>query len=192
MIALVRPECPNPEALAAENYKDPINKAALQESTSGKCMYCESKFEGTSYPHVEHIKPKATFPELEFSWDNLGFCCQICNTNKNNKYDDSMPFINPYDENPKEHLVFLGHFLFPKHGSDRGEYTIDKLQLNRAGLVERRKEKLDSLNIMIKAAFRTANESLRNQAIEEVKKEAEKDKEYSAMAESALLAQRIL
>jgi 5-methylcytosine-specific restriction endonuclease McrA len=60
MIALIRPECPTPQALAEENYKDPVNKEALRKSTSGKCMYCESKFEHSSYSQVEHIKPKRT------------------------------------------------------------------------------------------------------------------------------------
>jgi uncharacterized protein (TIGR02646 family) len=192
MIALIRPECPNPQALAEKNYKDPVIKDALRKSTSGKCMYCESKFEGTSYSHVEHIKPKSKFPELAYLWDNLGFCCQICNTNKNDHYDDALPFINPYNENPKEHLVFWGYFVSPKQGSERGEYTINKLQLNRPPLIESRKDRIDKLNKMISAAFRTTNKSLQFQAIEEVKKEAAKDKEYSAMVESALINQGIL
>ena len=81
MIALKRPKCPNPAALVKKKYDDPLNKEALRKSTSGKCMYCESKMEHISYAHVEHIKPKSKFPELEFEWTNLGFSCQICNTN---------------------------------------------------------------------------------------------------------------
>jgi hypothetical protein len=57
---------------------------------------------------------------------------------------------------------------------------------------DRRKERIENLNIMIKAACRTTNESLRNQAISELKAEAEKDKEYSAMIKSVLAAQGIL
>jgi len=192
MIALIRPECPNPEALAKGNYKDPVNKEALRKSTAGKCMYCESKIEQVSYPHVEHIKPKAKFPELKFLWDNLGFSCQICNTNKGEKYDETTPFIDPYSENPEDHIVFLLFYLFPKQGSERGEYTIKELDLNRANLVERRKERIDKLNLMINAAYRTSSESLRNQAIMELKTEADKDKEYSAITKSVLLAQGIL
>jgi len=187
MIALVRPKCPNPEALAKGNYADPVNKEALKESTSGKCMYCESKIEHNSYAHVEHIKPKAKFPELEFAWENLGFCCQRCNTNKGDKYDEAMLFINPYNENPDDYIVFLSFFMYPKQGSERGEYTIRELQLNSAGLLERRKEKIDNFNKMIQAAFRTSNETLRNQAISELRTEAQKDKEYSAMLRTVLL-----
>ena len=192
MIKLLRTECPNPDALDAKNYKDPVNKEALRKSTSGKCMYCESKIEHISYAHVEHIKPKKKFPELEFSWNNLGFSCPVCNTNKGDKYDETTLFINPYDENPEEHLVFLGYYVYPKKGSERGEYTRNEIDLNRPDLIERRKDKIEVVDKFIKSAFRTSSESLRNQAIEELKKEAEKDKEYSAMVKSVLIAEGIL
>jgi len=192
MIALIRPECPNPAVLTKGDYKDSVNKEALRKSTAGKCMYCESKIEHNSYAHVEHIKPKAKFPELEFSWDNLGFSCQVCNTNKGEKYDETTPFIDPYSENPEDHIVFLLLYLFPKQGSERGEYTIKELDLNRPNLIERRKERIDKLIVMINATYRTSSENLRNQAIMELKAEAEKDKEYSAMIKSVLIAQGIL
>jgi hypothetical protein len=155
-------------------------------------MYCESKIEHTGYAHIEHIKPKAKFPELEFEWDNLGFSCQVCNTNKGTQYDENTPFINPYNENPQEHIVFFGFFVFPKQGSERGEYTIKGIGLNRPYLIDRRKDKIEGINKMIKFAYRTTNESLRNQAIAEVKKEAAKDKEFSAMVRNVLAAEGIL
>jgi hypothetical protein len=192
VIALLRPECPNAVALVKGNYKDPVNKNALRESTSGKCMYCESKIEHNSHAHVEHIKPKAKFPKLEFAWDNLGFSCEKCNTNKGQKYDEATPFINPYSENPEDHILFLEFYLFPRQGSERGEYTITESQLNRAGLIERRKEKIDKLYILINAASGISNESLRSQIITELRKEAEKDKEYSAMVKRVLFVQGIL
>jgi len=192
MIALVRPECPNPAALTKGEYKDKVNKEALRQSTSGKCMYCESKIEHNSFAQVEHIKPKSKFPELEFEWENLGYCCQSCNTNKWQKYDEVTPFINPYNEKPENYLVFLGFMAYPNQGSERGEYSIKELELNRAGLIERRKEKLDKLVIMINAAYRTSNKSLKDQAITQLKAEAEKDKEYSAMIKTILFAQNIL
>jgi len=192
MIALIRPECPNPVALAKGDYADPVNKDALRKSTAGKCMYCEGKFEQNSYSHVEHIKPKVKFPELKFSWDNLGFSCQVCNTNKGEKYDETTPFIDPYSENPEEYIVFLEYYVYPRRDSKRGKYSIDELQLNRAGLVERRKEKIDRLYLLIKVFFSLSDKLLRTQVITELRAEADKDKEYSAMVKSVLLAQGIL
>jgi len=192
MIYLTRPECPYPEALTRKDYKHPLNKEALRKSTSGKCMYCESKMEHNSFSLVEHIKPKSKFPELEFVWDNLGFSCEWCNTNKSDKYDEAIPFINPYNENPEEHLVFLEHIMYPKNGSARGEYTKKELKLNRSGLIDDRKEKIIYIKKMINAAFNASIESLRNQMIEELKTEAESDKEYSAMVKSILITEGIL
>ena len=192
MIALLRPECPNPAALTSGDYADPVNKDALRKSASGKCMYCESKIEHVSYAQIEHIKPKKKFPELEFAWENLGFCCQRCNSNKGTKYNESMPFINPYNENPEDHILFIDHVIWPKQNSKRGEYTIKEIGLNRSDLIERRKDKIEGIKKMIIAAFRTATESLRMQIIDELRKEAEKDKEYSAAVKSVLTAQRIL
>ena len=192
MIALKRPECPNPDALDKRIYNDPVNKEALRKSTSGKCMYCESKMEPISYAHVEHIKPKSKFPELEFEWTNLGFSCQICNTNKGSKYDETLHFVNPYDEVPEVYLVFLGFYVFPKKGSERGEYTINEIDLNRPGLIDRRKDKLEEIDKFIKSAKRTSNQSLRKKAIEELKKYAETDKEYSAMIKYMFIAEGIL
>ena len=192
MIALVRPECPNPAALTNGDYADKVNKEALRKSTSGKCMYCESKIEHNSFAHVEHIKPKSKFPELKYAWENHGYCCQSCNTNKGQKYDEVTPFIDPYSEKPENHLVFFGFLVYPKQGSERGEYSIKELQLNRAGLIERRKDKIEGIDKMMKAAFRTSSESLRNQAIVELKTEADKDREYSAAIRSLFIAQGIL
>jgi len=192
MIALIRPECPNPTALAEENYVDSKNKEALQKSTAGKCMYCESNIGHISYAHLEHIKPKAKFPELKFSWGNLGFCCQVCNTNKGEKYSETTPFINPYNENPEDYLVFLDYYVHPRGDSERGKYSIIELQLNRAGLIERRKERIDKMKILIEIANHKSYNSLRNQIITILKEEVCKDKEYSAMVKSVLFAQGIL
>jgi uncharacterized protein (TIGR02646 family) len=182
MIALVRPECPNPKSLADGNYKHKDNKEALRNSTYGKCMYCESRVEHNSYANVEHIKPKSKFPELEFAWNNLGYSCERCNTNKGHKFNESISFINPYDENPEEHIEFFGYFARAKKDSKRGSYTIDELKLNRAGLIEKRKEKIYNLKLMLKASRTSRSEIMRNQIIAELKKETEKDKEFSALA----------
>ncbi|WP_257744559.1 HNH endonuclease [Burkholderia glumae] len=112
MIRLTRPKCPHPAALENKNYKHPKNKAALLEASSGKCMYCESKFVAIDHGDVEHILPKSKdkFPHLEFEWSNHGISCTKCNGAKSDKYDKNTPFINPYDEDPSDfwwHSIFI-------------------------------------------------------------------------------------
>jgi len=192
MIALTRPECPNPDALAKRNYRHEENKEALRKPTHGKCMYCEGKMEPTSYSDIEHIKPKSKFPELEFAWENLGFACQRCNRNKGAEYNETEPLINPYDENPEDYIYFWEWFAKPVRGSSRGEYTIRKLDLNRIGLVETRQEKFEDIEKLIKILSGLSDESLRNQLITEIRKEAKGDQEYSAMVRCALAVRRLL
>ncbi|MDR1925689.1 MAG: HNH endonuclease [Planctomycetaceae bacterium] len=186
MIKLEHPSCPNPQTPDKKSYKDEKNKGALRDAAFGKCMYCESKIEHNSYAHIEHIKPKAKYPELEFVWENLGYSCERCNTNKSDKYEETTPFINPYTESPEVHIVFFGSILFARQGSERGQLTINEIKLNRPGLIEKRAERLKNLDTMIKATFRTQNNNLRKQALDTLKQEAEKDKEYSAMVKSML------
>jgi hypothetical protein len=59
-------------------------------------------------------------------------------------------------------------------------------------LVERRKERVEKLMILVKAAEHMSSDSLRNQIMTELRTESARDKEYSAMVKSVLLAQGIL
>lgn len=189
MIKISRPPCPYPKALADKNYKHDKNKAALAESSHGKCMYCEAKITHVNYGHVEHIKPKAVelYPELEFEWSNLGYVCDRCNVAKGKKFIKERPFIDPYAEDPSVHLLAYGPFIFGRNGSERGELTVNELTLNRAELVEQRGSRIKAIQAALSAAQRTTNPSVKHSAISELKKEALPDKEYSAVV-SAFLA----
>ncbi|ELB2838166.1 HNH endonuclease [Vibrio alginolyticus] len=189
MIRLFRPNCPNPAALAANNYKHPDNKAALKDASNDKCMYCECKISHIDFAHVEHIKPKAEdkYPELMFVWENLGYACPKCNNSKSDKYHEDTPYINPYNEDPEQHLVAYGTYLFSKNGSERGDLTINDLNLNRPDLLEKRQVKIEELKRTIDACFRTSSQALRKAALAELQKEAEADKELSLFVKSYML-----
>ncbi|HAT1956920.1 TPA: HNH endonuclease [Legionella pneumophila] len=192
MIKIHRPPCPNPVALKKENYKHTANKKALADACFDKCMYCESKITQTYYGDIEHIKPKSKFSELEFEWDNLGFICARCNGLKQDKFHQDTPFIDPYKENPEDHVIAIGAFIHHKHGSERGEITISEIALNRDNLIERRQERIDAINKAIDACFRTKNQVLKANALAELKKESEADKEYSLCIKQLLITQAIL
>lgn len=188
MIKLDRPPCPNLTALSEGNYKHPDNKLALKNSTFHKCMYCESKITHIDYGDIEHIKPKSKYPSLEFTWNNLGFSCTICNrTYKKNKYDEVTPIINPYEEEPSDYIICNGAMLFPKKGHERGELSIFDLGLNRIELIEKRQEKINEINKVIQACFRTSNLTIRNKALNELKNESNEDKEYSMVIQALFL-----
>lgn len=46
------------------------------------CMCCGSK---QGYLHVDHIKPRSKFPELELEFSNLQVLCEACNVGKSNQ-----------------------------------------------------------------------------------------------------------
>lgn len=173
-----RPDCPNPRALTT-NYKHIDNKKALILASKGKCMYCESRVLHIDYGDIEHIKPKRRFPTLEFEWTNLGFGCRKCNIAKGDKYDELTPYIDPYVEEPEDHLIALGAVLKHKYGSERGKLTIRDVQLNRDGLIEKRQAKLDEIERTIDLCSKTQNINLRKDALEALLEEAKEDKEYS-------------
>ena len=193
MIKLERPDCPNSAALR-NNYKHAQNKEALRISANDKCMYCESKITHIDFAQVEHIKPKSEekYPELEFEWTNLGYCCPKCNNNKSDNYDVITPYIDPYSEEPENHITAFGNILFPKNGCERGEITIRDIGLNRSELIERRLERINEITRAINSCFRTNSISLRNAALEELKVEADKDKEYSLVIKKLLKIHEIL
>lgn len=102
------------------------------------------------------------------------------------------PFINPYNENPEDYVVLYGPFLYQKQGSERGELTIKEIDLNRTGLIEKRQEKINQIQKSINACFRTPNKTLKQDALNELKKEADKDKEYSLCIKYLLRINKII
>jgi uncharacterized protein (TIGR02646 family) len=185
MIRLQRPPCPEPEKLE-HDYAIPANKEALKQSTYGKCMYCESVIDATG-AQVEHIKPKSKYPELTFEWTNLGYTCPDCNGKKykGDKYDESCPFINPYDEDPQVFITWDGAVLHSD--SPRGQYTIKEIGLNRPGLVERRRQKLEKIRKALNTAPFINSTCVRQQTIDAIKAEALPNAEYSAAVKAYLV-----
>ena len=189
MRRLHRPPCPNPDALRT-NYKHPDNKRALQDASHGKCMYCESQVSHVYFGDVEHIKPKAAgkHPELEFEWTNLGYCCARCNNTKNDQYDDDCPLVDPYSEDPGEHLIAFGTSVMHKQGSERGAITIRFTDLNRADLIERRAIMIKSLQDAVDACYRTKSLAVRDLLLKALLSQAAADKEFSMFAAAFLAA----
>lgn len=58
----------------------PILKAHIQKH-GHLCLVCRQS--GVTL-HVDHIKPRSKFPELELSPDNLQILCEACNLGKSN------------------------------------------------------------------------------------------------------------
>lgn len=75
-------------AKVPDKYKNKYNqtdvKKLLAQMYKNHCCYCEGILGEQTYGRIEHLRPKALprFYDLTFSWDNLHWCCERCNTKK--------------------------------------------------------------------------------------------------------------
>jgi uncharacterized protein (TIGR02646 family) len=129
----------------ASRYNHPDIKIELRKETSDKCCYCECKVTQVYAGDVEHIIPKSAYPRLTFTWTNLSFSCWVCNNRKRDFLNRQNPLLNPYRDDPSNHIRSFGPFLAHLNGNTRAELTLRRLHLNRPDLRERRKEALDSV-----------------------------------------------
>ncbi len=91
-----------PGSLAVANpvaYDGQDVQAALVLDQDQKCYVCEQDHKQNF--QVEHLKPKALFPELKYTWSNLFSACPYCNGRKPNNYE----ILDPTQHNIEEILV---------------------------------------------------------------------------------------
>ena len=161
-------------------YKHHEIKSSILEETFEKCAYCESKVTHTYPGDIEHILPKKKRPDLFVAWKNLTLGCSICNRKKGDYYNAAKPLINPYNEDPKEHLSFHGPIVLHSLGSRIGERTNLRLDLSRTALIERRTERIKSIKYLIDKWVDQEDESLKILLHNEIIKELGEDREYCA------------
>lgn len=130
-------------------WRHPDIVAALRVETCDKCAYCEGIIADVSYPHVEHMFPKSARPDLVVAWANLTLGCPVCNVEKADYYEPAAPLLNPYVEDPADHLEFAGPALFANLGDAAAERTIQKLKLMRPALVTERLKRLEALHHLL-------------------------------------------
>ncbi len=54
----------------------------LKHKNAGGCQCCGAKASDGVQIHVDHIKPRSRYPELELCLDNLQVLCSDCNIGK--------------------------------------------------------------------------------------------------------------
>lgn len=74
-------------------------------------MYCcmPDGLKGEETYGVDHYRPEKWFPELRFTWSNLFYACNRCNSLKRDVRPKADCFIpNPCDHQVGDHLQFIG------------------------------------------------------------------------------------
>lgn len=164
---------------AADRYTHAEIKAAIRSDAWDKCAYCEAKVTDVYVGETDHILPIAHCPELVVAWTNLAFVCRQCNHPKSSYFNPALPLVDPYAEAPENHIAFYGPM--PIQWTDRGRKTINQLKLKRTALVERRMDRLQSVQDLIELWESKANNSAAQDALKlAIIEECQPDKEFSA------------
>lgn len=106
-------------------------KIPLLKSSYGKCAYCECPLTSESnYMEVEHFEDKKHNEDKVVIWENLLPSCKKCNGSKGTHNVIQEPIINPYVDDPKDHLSMRLYRLRGK--TDKGNNTIEVTNLNHS------------------------------------------------------------
>ncbi len=134
-------------------YRNDEVRKALEQSSNGKCAFCECIPSEGGNVEIEHFKPKSIYPNLTFEWLNFLPSCRKCNGAKDNHDTGLEPIINPYDIDPKGIFYFDDIEIKAIDGANRdiAEKTIDVCGLNTVRLWKPRAEILVSLRILSKS-----------------------------------------
>jgi len=126
-------------------YRQKDVKEALEKMYRRHCCYCESVVGTSSYGRIEHLRPKSLpqFHQYSFDWDNLHWCCEVCNTGyKKAKWDFQYPIFDPSKDDVgsfvKINLV-TGEYEAAENNR-RAVTTIEHTGLNREALVSARRK----------------------------------------------------
>lgn len=124
----------------------------------GKCAFCESHMSHVSYANIEHYRPKGKgeFYDLVFEWDNWLLVCTRCNGKKWRHFPfcgEDPCLINPTEEDPANHLYFVNSLVFAR--TQRGERTIDLIDLKRSPLEDERVKWLSYIRILLLLLYLT-------------------------------------
>lgn len=167
-------------------YRHSDIKTTLRSESSDKCIYCESKISHVFPGETDHLAPVSERPDLYVTWENLGYVCKDCNQWKGAYYDEDEPLIDPFSVDPSEHLAFFGPVVFQQPGDLLGFRTIHRLKLCRGALLERRREMLEGLQVMIDQWSNMPEGPTRDLFKSQVVEQADRTHEYSAAAKAFL------
>ncbi len=62
----------------------------LSEMTKVHCAFCDGRIGTESRETVEHFRPKSQFPALAYQWDNLFPCCDMCQSQKREQFEEGL------------------------------------------------------------------------------------------------------
>lgn len=109
------------------------------------CEYCQSQARFSSDPFsIEHIIPRSRGGADDI--DNLALSCQGCNSRKYTNIEaidpatgQRVPLFHPRQQRWNDHFAWSADYTLVIGLTPTGRATVDKLRLNRSGLVNLRR-----------------------------------------------------
>src|SRR5579862_3443814 len=129
----------------ADSRLPAAQRKAVVRRAAGCCEYClsQERFSPDTYS-VEHITPRARGGTDDP--ENLALACQGCNNRKyaNTEWidpigGDVVPLFHPRRQPWKEHFAWSEDFTMIVGLTPTGRATVERLQLNRDGVVNLRR-----------------------------------------------------
>jgi len=125
----------------------------IREDFNECCAYCllhELLTGGAENFELDHFKPKSQYPDLMYVYENIYYSCHPCNNIKH----DSWPtdelhakgyrFVDPCHDDFSTHLTEVDGQWEPL--TPAGDYSQERLRLNRKHLVQIRRMLVQMLN----------------------------------------------
>ncbi len=121
-------------------------KKYLREDFQYQCVYCsihENEYGGPRSFTADHFRPQSLFQHLKNDYQNLLYCCNVCNPFKSNDWPsddpltDGIGYLDPCEHNYDDHFQLSS---FEIEGlTPVAAYMIERLHLNRPQLTKLRK-----------------------------------------------------
>lgn len=167
--------------------KEPIKEALLNDSYN-KCAYCESKVSvKSSYMEIDHFFPKGLYPEKVVDWDNLLPSCKRCNGLKGEYGNrNGQDILNPFKDDPREHLLFRYNRFHSANDSSFGEKTIDILNLNDDDLRADRSDMIQLITNLLSDLITLKNPIKLRNKMKAILRAVQPKEEYSAILSTAV------
>lgn len=129
----------------SEQKPTPRQKQKVFDRANGRCEYCFSRADFSPSPFAaEHSLPRHSGGTNAL--DNLALSCQACNNHKftsTNALDPGsgliVPLFHPRRDKWSDHFSWSEDFLLIEGRTPTGRATVNKLQINRASVINLRR-----------------------------------------------------
>jgi hypothetical protein len=141
----------SPAPLTTRDYRR--FRPYIRDDFSECCAYCllhELLAGGAENFELDHFKPKARYPDLAHEYENIYNACHPCNNIKHDVWPTDELLARGYRFVDSCHDDFSTHFTEVDGRweplTPAGDYSLERLRLNRKHLVEIRQMLVQMLN----------------------------------------------